>query len=61
MDGSHDEPQDISSRSSELGLAEKNAELEIPPEEGRQGWIVVIGSILTMFCSIGFLNASVKR
>ena len=61
MDGSHDEPQDISSGSSELGLAEKSAELGIPPEEGRQGWVVVIGAILTMFCSIGFLNASVKR
>ncbi len=29
----------------------------VPPEEGRKGWLCVLGSSLSIFCSFGFLNA----
>lgn len=29
----------------------------LPPEEGRKGWLCVVGSFVSIFCSFGFLNA----
>lgn len=30
---------------------------DIPPEEGRKGWLCVTGSFIAIFCTFGFLNA----
>ena len=37
----------------------KNDAPSIPPEGGRQGWLVVLGGFFCIFCSFGFLNAYV--
>ena len=49
-----DEPDKI-----EEGPEQKNDAPTMPPEEGIQGWLCVVGSLSCLFCSFGFLNAYV--